>query len=389
VREFLRSLARKRMAQEDMGSRDRVLVSLSHREPDRVPIDLWATRQVRERLVRELETGTEEGLLDALGVDFRVIRGPSLVGLELERFPDGSYRDLWGVVRRPVSFGSGESRGTYNEVKFSPLAEMTTVEQIDEHPWPSADWWDYSHVRDDCLAQEGRCVVFAGDRLDRTAQLKTAMYMRGMARIFRDLRSNPEIARAIFKHIVDYFLEYNARVFEAADGLIDIFMMGDDFGTQRGLMMPVPLWREYFEEGFRRFIELAHGFGILVMHHTCGSIRPLIPLFIEDGLDVLQSLQPRAEGMDLAGIKRDFGSRIGLHGSVDIQQTMPRGTPQEVREEVRARMDAGKEGGGYIICTAHNLQVDVPTRNIVELVRAYHDFGSYGVPRSGNWTTAA
>ena len=145
----------------------------------------------------------------------------------------------------------------------------------------------------------------------------------------------------------------------------------------------------WHKDGFRRFIELAHGFGILVMHHTCGSIRPLIPLFIEDGLDILQSLQPRAEGMDLAGIKRDFGSRIGLHGSVDIQQTMPRGTPQEVREEVRARMDAGKEGGGYIICTAHNLQVDVPTRNIVELARAYHDFGSYGVPRSGNWTTAA
>ncbi len=384
MRGFLSSLARRRMEQEEMSSRDRVLVSLSHREPDRVPIDFWATSQVRQRLVREFDAGTEEALLDALGVDFRVIRGPSLVGLELERFPDGSYRDLWGVVRRPVAFGSGESSGTYNEVTFSPLAEMTTVQEIDDHEWPSAEWWDYSKVRDDCLAHEGRCVVFAGDRLDRTAQLKTAMYLRGMARIFRDLKSNPGIAKTIFQHIVDYFLDYNARVFEAADGLIDIFMMGDDFGTQSGLMMPVPLWREYFEDGFRRFIELAHEFGILVMHHTCGSVRGLIPLFIENGLDVLQSLQPRAAGMDLAGIKRDFGRRIGLHGSVDIQQTMPRGTPEEVRDEVRARMRAGKGGGGYIICTAHNLQVDVPTPNIVELIRAYHDFGAYRGPRNGN-----
>jgi len=365
-------------AEESMDHRGRVERCLRHQEPDRVPIDFWATREVRERLVRELDLRNEEELLDLVGVDFRVIRGPSLVGLELERYADGSVRDLWGVVRRPVAFGRGAASGTYREVVFSPLAGMRSVEEIESYPgWPSPDWWDYSTVERDCARHEGYCVVFAGDRLDRTAQLKTAMYLRGMRQIFRDMRADPEIAHCIFRHIVDYFLEYNRRVFEAANGRIDIFMMGDDFGTQHGPMMPVQMWREFFEEGFRKYIDLAHRYGIKVMHHTCGSVRDLIPCFIESGLDILQSLQPRARGMELGSIKRDFGGKICLHGSVDIQQTLPRGSPDDVRREVKDRMEKGKPGGGFIICTAHNIQVDVPTANILELIKSYHEYGGY------------
>jgi uroporphyrinogen decarboxylase len=255
---------------------------------------------------------------------------------------------------------------------------METPREIDDYDgWPSADWWDYTKVAEDCRKHDGYCVVFAGDRLDRTAQLKTAMYLRGMREIFRDLRRNPEVAERIFDHVVKYFLDYNRRVFEAADGLIDVFMMGDDFGMQNGPMMPDELWKRYFEEGFRKFIELAHRYGVRVMHHSCGAIRPLVPLFIENGLDVLQSIQPRAVGMELGALKRDFGSRLSFHGSVDIQQTMPRGGLGEVESEVIDRMEKGKPGGGFVICTAHNLQVDVPVENILSLVGSYHEYGAY------------
>jgi uroporphyrinogen decarboxylase len=375
---FASRLLEKRKVQETLDPRTRVETALRHREADRVPIDFWATREVRARLVEDLGMGTEDELLCLFGVDFRVIRGPSLVGLELERLPDGRSRDLWGVIRRPVSFGAGASSGEYQEVAFSPLRAAKTLEEIDSYEgWPSADWWDYSHVADDCGKHEGYCVVFAGDRLDRTAQLKPGMYLRGMKEIFRDLRANPEMAKCIFQHIVDYFLEYNRRVFEAADGRIDVFMMGDDFGTQAGPMMPVGLWREFFEEGFRKFVRLAHRYDIKVMHHTCGSVGALIPRFVEAGLDILQSLQPRAHGMDLGQLKAEFGRDLGFHGSMDIQHTLPRGTPQGVRGEVADRMSKGKPGGGFIICTAHNIQVDVPTPNVLALVAAYHHFGAY------------
>ena len=154
-------------------------------------------------------------------------------------------------------------------------------------------------------------------------------------------------------------------------------MMGDDFGTQNGPIVSVPMWRRFFKRRFRDFIDLAHRFGIKVMHHTCGSVQALIPEFIDCGLDILQSLQPRAAGMDLGELKREFGKDIALHGSIDIQQTLPRGTPEDVRREVKARMDAGKPGGGFIICTAHNIQPDTPVENVIALFDAYREFGGY------------
>jgi uroporphyrinogen decarboxylase len=223
----------------------------------------------------------------------------------------------------------------------------------------------------------GRAVVNAGDRLDRTAQLKPMMYLRGMEQTYVDLRQNPEVCEAIVGRIRDYFLAYNERVFQAAGDLIDLFMMGDDFGTQQGPMMDPELWRRLFRPGFKAYIDLAHRHGIPVMHHTCGSVVDLIPDFIACGLDVLQSLQPSARGMDLGELKRRFGRDLCFHGSVDIQQTLPRGTPEDVRREVAARMAAGKPGGGFIIGTAHSLQPDVPLPNILALFEAYDDFGGY------------
>jgi uroporphyrinogen decarboxylase len=141
--------------------------------------------------------------------------------------------------------------------------------------------------------------------------------------------------------------------------------------------MSMPMWERYFEQGFRRFVELAHEYDIRVMHHTCGSVRPLIPRFIDAGLDILQSLQPRAVGMDLHELKSAYGTVLALHGSIDIQRTLPFGSPQEVRSQVQARLKAGKPGGGFIIGTAHNLQPDVPFANILALLEAYHEFAPY------------
>ncbi len=361
-----------------MGSRERVEAALSHREPDRVPIDFWATPKVTERLQARLGLPDEESVLRYLGVDFRVLRGPSYTGLEMHRHADGTTEDLWGVRRRTVTFGEGDRGDTYRELAVSPLAGATSVREVEAYAgWPSADWWDYGSIAGECAARRGACVIYAGDRLDRTAQLKTAMYLRGIEQVLMDLAESPALVECLLEHINAYYLEYNRRVFEAAHGGIDIFMMGDDFGAQTGPMMSVAMWRRYFQKGFRAFINLAHHYGIRVMHHTCGGVRPLVPLFIDAGLDILQSLQPRAAGMDLAGLKRDFGRDLALHGSVDIQQVLPFGAPGDVRDHVRAQLAAGKPGGGFIVCTAHNIQVDVPPENVDALAEAYRKYTWY------------
>lgn len=164
-----------------MTSRDRVLCALSHRSPDRLPRDYWATPEVTDRLLTHLQLPDREALLRRFGFDLRYVDGPSFVGQGLRRHGDGSAEDLWGVRRRAVTVTQGEYQWTYQHVVDSPLAAAETPADVAAYGrWPSADWWDYTALPAQCRRHGGYAVVNAGDRLDRTAQLKPMMYLRGM-----------------------------------------------------------------------------------------------------------------------------------------------------------------------------------------------------------------
>jgi len=366
-----------------MNHRQRVERCLSHQEPDRVPIDYWCTMEVDTRLIDVLGYTNKEEVLKHFDVDCRYLLGPSYIGQTMKEYDDGTIEDLWGVRRASKRVqqhkGGHYYEWTYKHVAISPLEHMTSVSEIENYDkWPNADNWDYSGFESQCDRYHGDYIVInKGDRLDRTAQFKPMMYLRGMEQAYMDLAINPEITECIIENIKSYFLEYNERVFKAANGKIDIFMMGDDFGTQHGLMMSVDMWRHYFKPGFRAYVELAHRYGMKTMHHTCGSVIDLIPEFIDCGLDILQSLQPRARGMDLEKLKQEYGKDICFHGGMDIQHTLPNGTPDDVREMVKTQIEKGKPGGGYIACTAHNIQPDTPTDNIKALFEAYQEYGNY------------
>jgi uroporphyrinogen decarboxylase len=260
------------------------------------------------------------------------------------------------------------------------LAPATAVEEIMGYGhWPSPDWFDYSDIEAQCqsVRELGRVAVFVGDRLNRIAQLKPAMYLRGIEGIFLDLSLNPNVAKAILSRIRRFYCSYLERILAAARGKLDILLMGDDFGCQNGPLMSPGMWVDFLGEGFAQYIDIAHRYGVLVMHHTCGGVRPLIPLMIERGLDILQSLQPEASGMDPWELKADFGTQLTFHGGISIQSTLPFGTPDDVRDEVRDRVDALAGAGGYILCTSHNIQADTPIENVQALLGAYRDYGRY------------
>lgn len=359
-----------------MTHRERVLTALARQPPDSVPYDCWAEQPVYERLGQALGVVSREDVLGKLDVDLRVIAGPRYVGPDLRRHDDGSVEDVWGVPRKPVAV-RGRTTWTYRHVARPPLAHMTSLAEIEGYPnWPTPDLWDYSNVARDCAAlrEAGYAVVYAGDRLDRTAQLKTLMYLRGVEQAYLDLAANSALAQCILEHVVNYYLQHNRRMFAAARGNLDIFMMGDDFGTQEGPMFSLKTWRRLLRPGFRAYVDTAHEFGIRVMHHTCGDVRPLIPDLIECGLDILQSLQPRA-GMDLRQLKRQYGDALCFHGSIDVQHTLPFGTPHDVRAEVAQRMEAGARQGGVILCTAHNIPPETPVGNVLALFDAYRELG--------------
>jgi uroporphyrinogen decarboxylase len=362
-----------------MNSRERTFLALNREEPDRVPIDFWASDGLRQKL-GATQSASFEAFLTAHDVDLRYIEGPRYIGPPLWHSADGADEDIWGVRRQMVQVSTPGGVESYKEIALSPLASATTVEEIENYThWPSPDWFDYSSIEAQCEAirKQERVVVFMGDRLNRVAQLKPAMYLRGIAQILQDMALCPDLARAILGRIRRFYGQYAARIFEAAHGKLDIVLTGDDFGSQNGPLLSPRMWNEFLGQGFADYAQLAHSYGLRVMHHTCGAVRPLIPLMLERGLDILQALQPEAAGMDGRALKKEFGNCLAFHGGVSIQRTLPFGSPAEVRREVRERVEALAAGGGYILCTSHNIQADTPIENVQHLLQAYHDYGRY------------
>lgn len=369
-----------RAKNERMTCRERALMGVKHQEPDRVPIDNWMVPEIQKKTMAYFGCESYDELLGFLGVDFRNNYGPSYVGQSFKKHPDGTVEDLWGVKRKTVVYGKGtDHEGSYSEVAESPLEKMKTLEEIKAYDhWASPDWWDYSKVKADCMVYHPQyCVINVGDRLDRTSQLKPMMYLRGIQQIFVDMVLNPTIVEFIRDRIIEYFVAYNHRVFKAVEGEIDIFMMGDDIGSQSGPMLSLAMWRKYFKKAFKAYIDIAHQYNIPVMYHSCGDVKQFIPDFIECGLDILQSLQPKATNMDIKKLKEEFGKDITFQGGMDIQHVLPLGKPADVKAMAKYALDSAKKGGGYIICTAHNIQIDTPIENVVALFEAYHEFGKY------------
>jgi uroporphyrinogen decarboxylase len=137
------------------------------------------------------------------------------------------------------------------------------------------------------------------------------------------------------------------------------------------------MWRQFLGEGFKEYMTIIRTCDARSMHHTCGMVTPLVGEMVARGLQILQSLQPEAMVGDYASLKSTYGRRLAFQGGISIQQTLPRGTPKQVREEVRQRIETLAPAGGYILCTAHNIQADCPLENVTALFCAYREFGRY------------
>lgn len=354
-----------------MNSRQRVQAALTHQRPDRIPIDFWASSGVYAKIERELSLDRDQ-FMDRYNVDLRYLQGPRYCG---PARPDN--RDIWGVERRQIRVEHGRDTETYSEVTHPPLADADTVAALADYPhWPSPDWFDYSGVEEQCNAihARGRVTVFMGDRLNRIAQLKPAMYLRGMENILMDMVLRPALAEALFARISSFYAAYLTRILESAQGRIDIVLTGDDFGTQRGLLMAPATWRRLLAPGFRTFMRIIREHDAWSMHHTCGSVRALLPDLIEAGLQVLQSLQPEAADMNCMELADEYGQSLCFNGGLSVQQLLPFGTPETIDAAV-ARLAGRFRNGGYLFGTAHNIQADTPIRNILALVHAYQRHG--------------
>ena len=349
-----------------MNARERMLAAINRQPLDRIPTDIWATGEVWDKLRQHF--GARADLSAELHIDGFAGVGPEYVGPPLPPVAPDESIDLWGMRRRRVK----HEGGAYDEQFFYPLATAQTIDDLNAYTWPSADWFDYSHMRDQAKVAGKNQAVQCG----YMAPFYFHNLLRGLEQSLVDPLIEPEFTHHLVSKISDFFYAQHRRMFESCEGLIDVAQVTDDLGSQTGPLIGVELYREFYAPHHKRFINLCHEFGIKVFHHDDGSCRPFLPLLVEMGIDILNPIQWTCPGMDMVELKAKFGKQICFHGAVENQRILPFGTPEEVRAEVRHCIDAlASDGTGYILAPCHNLQVNTPVENIIAM---YDEAWKYG-----------
>ena len=351
-----------------MTSRQRILNALNRKPVDKPPFSLGfgINEPAKRELAAHLGVNREElnRLLDAC-TDVRWV-GPAYIGPPERHvtYADGSHTDIWGVTRKPQSYGSG----SYDEICRYPLATATCAADVSRHLFPSPDWFDFATFPAmlDAAQRDGeRALILGCGNL-----FESAWYMRGFETMLLDLLADKELAHQIMTSVTDFFISFSTRALEAADGRIDIAFTADDIGGQEGLLMSLPLWEEMIKPYHTRLNKVLRGFGVKIMYHTDGAVMDALESLADMGIDILEALQFDARGMDPAEMKRRVGDKIAFHGGVSVQSTLPFGTPDEVEREVRERLEILGRDGGYILAPSHAIQAGTPPENITALLKA-------------------
>jgi len=347
-----------------MTSRERIEAILNHQQPDRVGIDYAARPEATEKLVKALGVNPGE-LMDRLEMDLRGA-GPAIkeqasdlcyADPTVEVTDDGIYKDIWGVGFTPNETEVGE----YMDLAYSPLKDVTDIRQIEEHPWPTADLWDYSMIADQARPNQD---YFVG--CHSRGIFEISWFLRGFDGFMMDLAMRPDWANCVMDHIKDYVMDRTRRILDAGQGMIHWVEYNDDVGGQGGILVSPAMWREFVKPRMAEFIRMCKDeYGCRIRYHCCGGMRPIIDELIEIGVDILNPLQTIAEGMEPVALKRDFGDRITFDGGIDTQDLLPHATPDEVRKETQRMIDVLGKDGGYIIAPSHVFQGDVPAENII------------------------
>lgn len=343
-------------------SKERVLLALAHRETDRVPFSLGfgINLPARKSLAGFLGMRSLTDL-DAYLKDMEDIRrpAPDYTGPSDRNMTDagGESADIWGVRRKAVSYGEG----AYEEISYYPLGEAEDINDLDRHTWPSVSWWNTDSFPDKIRQADPnseKAILIGVANI-----FETSWYMRGLEQMFMDLIQDPELAWEIMQRVTEYYIGYYKCLLQSAEGMTDIVFTADDIGQQEGLLMSPVLWEKMIKPHHVRLNRELHEFGVKIMYHTDGAVMEAIPGLVDMGIDILEALQFDAKGMDPAIMKKKFGSSLCFHGGISVQKTLPLGTPEEVRAEVRERKTVLGRGGGYILAPSHAIQAGTPAEN--------------------------
>ncbi|MFH1266078.1 MAG: uroporphyrinogen decarboxylase family protein [Planctomycetota bacterium] len=352
-----------------MNSRDRVLAAFRHEEPDRVPAWCGASAEFWEKAKRELDLD-DEGLRLRFGDDFRRVFARD-AGPKIELEPGVTSVTPFGVKRAGLGYGQPIEH---------PLSHAT-LDEVHAYPWPDPAWTDVSHVCSEAEAYGNRYAILGGDWSPFWHDLVDLL---GMENMYLKMYDEPELVDALLGHLVDYYAAVSQNIFDAAAEAIDVFFLGNDFGSQRGPLLSEAMFRRFLLPHLERLVNLGHDYRLKVMMHCCGGFSELIPAMIEIELDGLHALQPCCPGMDPKRLKAEFGDEILLNGAIDSHHVLIQGAPALVREKTREVLDIMKPGGGYVAGASHDtILEETPLENVLAMFDAIQEFGTYEVRGEG------
>jgi len=375
-----------------MTHRDRVLAALRHQTPDRLPLDLGSSlastinvtayQRLREHLGLETERPPtiwalrsatvipDEDVLQHFDIDLRplILGGPDAGGDR--RLSEHAFLDEWGVTwTKPADGHYLATAGPFQRL------EEPTLKDLENHRWPDpADPGRFRGLRERAreLRETSDCAVVLNLGV---GPLHLCQFMRGWAEWLEDLLVNPAFGEGLFERAVDFFVQVAERALAETAEFVDLAWFGDDVGAQGGLLVRPELYRRVIKPRHRRIVDAIKRHGKLAAYHSCGSVYAILPDLLDIGVDVLNPVQVAAAHMDTARLKREFGRDLAFWGAIDTQRVLSRGTPPEVREEVKRRIADLAGEGGYILCAVHNIQAEVPPENVAAMYQAARECG--------------
>ena len=383
-----------------MTARERVLTTLDHREPDRVPIIVGASNAtgMKMRPYRRLaqliaveasdqylydwpELGTaalDEDTLRRLGTDVRPVTDAFPTWLRERhgsRGPHDPFIDDWGSGQVELDDG----------VWFPgihPFAEASTLEAIERYPWPDMD--DPSRV---AHVHEAASRIRAEDEFAVMATpwllfpLERAFAMQGLDGFLANLALEPEFAEALLRRIAELCTRLMGHFLDALGPDVDIIKIGDDLGTEQSLLMSPAMYRRILKPIHAEYIAFIRSrTKARILFHSCGDVSALLDDFVEIGIDILNPVQTSTGGLaDLGALKRRYGELLAFCGAIDTKRVLPDGTPEQVRAEVRRVIGELAPGGGYLLAAVHTIMNEVPPENILAMVDEARDAGRYPI----------
>ncbi len=379
-----------------MNSRQRVLAALAHQEPDRVPVDFgstWITtitiakyEELKRHFGIESETVVmersqqvcmvDERILQELHVDTRgVFYGlPELEANQFVELGENVYRDAWGITwHKPPS-------SHYYDLLKPALGGEISLRDVASHRWPDPHDAGYTRgLRPRVQAQRAATDCALVLNLSNWV-LQCSQFVRGFEDWFVDLVAQPRLLEAILDAITESLEGVIVGVLDEVGDLIDVVSVSDDMGHQTRPCVRPETYRRLFKPRHARMMEaIRMRTSAPIMWHSCGSIYDLLDDLIEMGVSAINPVQTDATKMEPERLKADYGDRLTFWGGIDAIHVLPYGTPQDVREEVRAKMRTLAPGGGYILNSIHNIQPNVPIENILALFAAAQECGRYPI----------